>query len=70
MHTAADSCGGRYAIKAIYGSTSKTHTVEAYTAQEALKAIMTKRTPVGQPRPSAYIVYQGNVPVLTEIARG
>lgn len=66
MHLASQACGGQYTIKAIYHSTSKVVKVTEYNAQAALdKARKSLLKGKYTALPSAYIVFQGNIPVLT-----
>ena len=60
-------CASEYTVKAIYESTSKVLLASAMTAEQALERVA-KQLGSRQCKPSAYIVYQGNVTVMTRTA--
>lgn len=62
-------CNAGYTVKCVYGATSVTVKATGYSPREAVvqarKACAKRDTRM--PAPSCYIVYQGNVPVLTAV---
>lgn len=62
-------CANEYHVKAIYDATSKTVVVTAYRAEMALETVWKQLGRRKTVVPSAYIVYHGNVPVLTRLQK-
>lgn len=67
-HHPDSPCANKYSVKAVYDCTAKTLDITAYCAEMALDSAY-KQLGRAVAKPSAYIVYQGNVPVLTRLQK-
>lgn len=61
-------CANEYRVKVVYDCTAKMLVITAYRAEMALNAAY-KQLGRRSTAPSAYIVYQGNIPVLTRLQK-